>query len=109
MLASLSFFKNKGMDRFRGENILQTGEYVLGVCKTLDFVKALTHKHVNNIPGEVALCNNNRFRNTFKLLSESADLENVKILLIIKDEDVFHIDIIGTVLNKAIHIFDKIC
>ena len=49
MLAFIEFFKKYGIAKYEGENILVAAEQLLGVCKRLDAVGALTKEHVHDL------------------------------------------------------------
>jgi hypothetical protein len=72
-------------------------------------MKALAHEYVHKILEWWASCNNNCFRNIFKLLLESTNLGNVKSLSTIDNENISQRDIIEAVLEKGVGIFDKEC
>ena len=49
---------------------------MLGVCKHLDAVEALTEEHVHGVLTGLSIVNNNRFKSMYKLMPEQSDLGN---------------------------------
>ena len=57
MLTFIEFFKKHGIAKYEGENVLVAAEQLLGVCKRLDAVKALTEEHVHDILTGLSIVN----------------------------------------------------
>ena len=85
MLTFIEFFKKHGIAKYEGENVLVAAEQLLGVCKRLDAVKALTEEHVHDILTGLSIVNNSRFKSMYKLMIEQSDLGN-QLLPSITDE-----------------------
>eukprot|EP00956_Cyclotella_meneghiniana_P009509 scaffold13164_cov56-Cyclotella_meneghiniana.AAC.1 len=73
MISFIDFFKKKGVARYTGENILVVQEELLGVCRRLDAVGALTEEHVMDILTGLSICGNIRFRKKYEHLKQGAE------------------------------------
>jgi hypothetical protein len=73
MLSFIEFFKKKGVARYTGENVLVVQEELLGVCRRLDAVGALTDEHVMDILTGLGICGNIRFRKKYEHLKQGAE------------------------------------
>ena len=66
MLVFLDLFKRKGVARYTGENLIIIQEEVVGVCKRLDSVHALTDDHVLEVLTGLSICTNKWFQSMFE-------------------------------------------
>ena len=107
MLTFIEFFKKHGIAKYEGENVLVAAEQLLGVCKRLDAVKALTEEHVHDILTGLSIVNNSRFKSMYKLMAEQSDLGN-QLLPSITDECT-PMDKIEAVLAKGTDMYDFLC
>ena len=70
----IDLFKKKGVAQYTGKNVLKISEELLGVAKRLDSAGLLTYENVHDILSCLCICTNSRFRDTFKLLKQNAEL-----------------------------------
>jgi hypothetical protein len=108
MYKFLDIFRRNGVARYTGENVLVVSEEVLGVCKRLDAVGALLEEHVIDVLSGLSICTNSRFRDMFKHLKQSAELENLHVLGTIS-LDSTPMEQIEPIFDKAIDQYDKLC
>jgi hypothetical protein len=73
MISFIEFFKKKGVARYTGENVLVVQEELLGVCRRLDAVNALTDEHVMDILTGLSICGNICFRKKYEHLKQGAE------------------------------------
>ena len=104
----IDLFKKKGVARYTGENVLQISEELLGVAKRLDSVALLTYEHVHDILSGLCICTNARFRDTFKLLRQNADLGVLHNTLRTIPVDATPLEEIEAVLDFAVDMYDKL-
>jgi hypothetical protein len=108
MLKFLDIFKRNGISKYTGENVLVASEEILGVCKRLDAVGSLQDEHVMDVLSGLSICTNTRFRDTFKHLKQSAELDNLTILGTIP-ADASPLEQIEAILDKAMDQYDNLC
>jgi hypothetical protein len=108
MLKFLDIFKRNGISKYTGENVLVASEEILGVCKRLDAVGSLQDEHVMDVLSGLSICTNTRFRDTFKHLKQSAELDNLTILGTIP-ADATPLEQIEAILDKAMDQYDNLC
>jgi hypothetical protein len=107
MLKFLEIFKRNGVSRYTGENVLVVSEEILGVCKRLDAVDALLDDHVFDVLAGLSICANKKFRDTFALLSQNAELDNLAVLGTIP-LNATPMEQIEAILEKAVDMYDKL-
>ena len=105
----IDLFKKKGVARYTGENVLKVSEELLGVAKRLDSVGLLTYENVHDILSGLCICTNSRFRDTFKLLRQNAELGVLPNCLNTIPVNASPIEEIEAVLDFAIDLYDKLC
>eukprot|EP00956_Cyclotella_meneghiniana_P032410 scaffold89146_cov64-Cyclotella_meneghiniana.AAC.1 len=104
----IELFKKKGVARYTGENVLQISEELLGVAKRLDSVALLTYEHVHDILSGLCICTNARFRDTFNLLRQNADLGVLHNTLRSIPDNATPLEEIEAVLEFAVDMYDKL-
>ena len=67
---------------YSGENVVVALTKLLGVCKRLASVNALTSDTVRDVLTGPSICNNTRFKEMFSQLARSKDSGNVDIFLL---------------------------
>ena len=107
MIAFIEFFKRRGIANYPGENVLVASNELLGVCKSLDVVDALTDEHVIDILTGLSIVNNLRFKKMFEQLLNCADLGTVNILPTVKQDDT-PLEQIKGILDQATRTYDKL-
>lgn len=108
MLVFLDLFKRKGVARYTGENLIIIQEEVVGVCKRLDSVHALTDDHVLDVLTGLTIAGNQRFKDTFKFLKQSADLNRLDMLETVSIDST-PIEKIEAIMDKAVTDYDMMC
>ena len=109
MFKFIEIFKRSGISRFTGENVLVVQEEVTGVCKRLDSIGALRSEHVMDILTGLGICSNTKFRDMFKHLKQTAELNHLALLLPTLSEDATPMEQIDAVLEKAVDQYDLLC
>ena len=109
MFKFLDIFKRTGVSRFTGENVLVVQEEVTGVCKRLDSIGALRSEHVMDVLQGLGICSNTKFRDMFKHLKQTAELNNLTVLLPSVPPDAGPMEQIEAVLEKAVDHYDLLC
>ena len=106
----LELFKRQGVARYTGESVLVVSEEVLGVCKRLDAVGALTDDHVLEVLSGLCICTNAKFRGMFTHLKQSAELkmDNLSVLDNVS-EGASNMEQIEGIIEKAIDTYDILC
>ena len=105
----IDLFKRTGVSRFTGENLLVVQEQITGVCKRLDTIGALRPEHVMDVLQGLSICSNVKFRDIFKHLKQTAELNNLSILLPTIPIDASPMEQIEGVLEKAVDQYDLQC
>ena len=77
---------------------------LLGVCKRLAFVDALTPVHVHDLLMEFFICKNTKFEDIFSQFARSKDLGNIDSLLTIRKSEPPKIQI-DKILEKAVNTY----
>ena len=108
MKSFLAFFKKRGVAHYPGENVVVASTELLGVCKRLASVNALTSENVHDVLTGLSICNNTRFKEMFSQLARSKDLGNVDILPTIRKSDPPEIQI-DKILEKAVSTYSMFC
>ena len=108
MLGYLAFFRKRGVAHYPGENVVVVAKELLGVCKRLATVDALTSEHVHDVLTGLSICNNTRFKDMFSQLARSSDLGNVDILPTIHCSDPPGIQV-DKILEKAVSMYSMFC
>ena len=108
MKSFLAFFKKRGVAHYPGENVVVASTELLGVCKRLASVNALTSENVHDVLTGLSICNNTRFKEMFSQLARSKDLGNVDILPTIRKSDPPEIQI-DKILEKAVSMYSMFC
>ena len=101
MKSFLTFFKKRGVAHYPGETVMVASTELLGGCKRLASVNALTSENVHDVLTGLSICNNARFKEFFSQLARSNDLSNVDILPTIRKSDPPKIKI-DKILEKAV-------
>ena len=109
MFKFIEIFKRSGVSRFTGENVLVVQEEVTGVCKRLDSIGALRSEHVMDILTGLGICSNTKFRDMFKHLKQTAELNHLALLLPTLSDDATPMEQIDAVLDKAVDQYDLLC
>ena len=101
------FFKRRDIANYPGENVLVASNELLGVCKSLDVVDALTDEHVIDVLTGLSIVNNLRFKKMFEQLLNCADLGTINVLSTIKQDDT-PLEQIKGILDQATRTYDKL-
>eukprot|EP00956_Cyclotella_meneghiniana_P028265 scaffold65213_cov39-Cyclotella_meneghiniana.AAC.4 len=107
MISFIEFFKRKGVARYTGENVLVVQEELLGVCRRLDAVGALTDEHVMDILTGLSICGNSRFRKKYEHLKQGAEFN----LLPLEGVTMYSspLDKIEAILDNAATTYSSFC
>ena len=81
---------------------------LLGVCKMLAAVGALTSEQVHGVLTGLSICNNTRFKDMFSQLARSSDLGNIDILPTIHCSGPPGIQL-DKILEKAVNMYIIFC
>jgi hypothetical protein len=104
----LEIFKRTGVAKFTGENLLVVQEQLIGICKRLDSVGALRAEHVMDVLSGLIICSTVKFRDLFKHLKQTAELNHLSLLLPIP-ADASPFEQIEGILEKAVDQYDLMC
>ena len=75
MLSFLDRFHRLGIASYQGENVLLASEEILGVCRRLNSINAITSEHIHDVLVGLSIAQNSRFRKMFECMAQSADLD----------------------------------
>ena len=104
MLSFLDRFHKLGIASYQGENILLASEEVLGVCRRLNSINAITSEHIHDVLVGLSIAQNSRFRKMFECMAHSADLGTTILPNI--PYDATPLDIIELCWEKAVDMHD---
>ena len=97
----LDFWKEKGLAKVQGENVLQAELLILGCCKRLDATGALQEEYVINILEGLCICSCPEFKNMFEVMLQMAKLGSYDVLPTITLTST-PLDMIEAILTKAV-------
>ena len=69
MLTFIEFFKKHEIATYKGDHVLLAAKQLLGVCKRLYAVGALTEEHVHDVLTDLSIVNNKRFKSMYKRMA----------------------------------------
>ena len=109
MYKFIEIFKRTGISRYTGENVLVAQEEVQGVCKRLDVIGGLRSEHVMDVLTGVGVCSNTKFRDMFKHLKTTAELNHLALLLPNISMESTVMEQIEAIFDKAVDHYDYLC
>ncbi len=105
----IEIFKRTGVSKYTGENLSVVQEQITGICKRLDSVGALRSEHVMDILTGLGICSNTKFRDMFKHLKQTAELNHLSLLLPSIPVNASPIEQIEGILEKAVDQYGLLC
>jgi hypothetical protein len=107
MISFIEYSKKKGIATYSGENVLIASKELLGVCKRLDAVSALTEEHFHDILTGLNIYNSNRFKSMFKLMADQADIGKQVFPTITAESTIM--EAVKAALEKATDTYNFLC
>ena len=105
----IEIFNRTGVSKYTRENLLAVQEQITGISKRLDSVGALHSGHIMDILTGLGICSNPKFCDMFKHLKQTAELNQLLLLLPSIPVDALPIEQIEGILEKAVDQYDLLC
>ena len=97
----IELFKQTGVSKYVGDNLLIVQKQVIGVCKRHDSVRGLHSEHVMDVLTGLVICSNTKSRDMIKHLKQTAELNHLSLFLPTIPSDALLIKQIEGILVKA--------